>query len=135
MRKPEQLLWDAIRRVVPSGYWLQRIENSAGEGMADLLCSCRATQKSAFIELKAPKRPKFVSTRLMRTAELSAAQINWHTKAAIYGLRTFILARDDHNQVYLFPGTMAEKVNHISVQNALAHHSHSSLKTIFERLV
>jgi hypothetical protein len=107
MRKPEQKLWDSMKRNKPSGVSMERVENAASEGFPDVF----VMSANAWVELKAPKLPARHTTRLFGKQGLSVDQINWHLRAARFGVHSFILARDDALQLYLIPGSAAQVMN------------------------
>ena len=116
MRKQEQKLWDTMKRqLTPSEFWMQRIENVMISGMPDVYVVSDAG-RTAWVELKAPTRPKRDSTPLLGKSEgLSVEQINWHIIAARRGLRTYILIRCSLGSVYLVEGKHSANINAMSV--------------------
>ena len=79
MRKPEQLLWDAMKQHTPAALWLQRVENVVGEGMPDVYVGC----SGKWVELKAAERiPIKSTTPLLGRGGMRQSQINWHLKNA-----------------------------------------------------
>lgn len=112
MRRQEQRLWDTMKRRAPGGWWLQRFENAVGVGMPDVY----VVPGGAWVELKAPDRPMRADTALLGPQGLSQPQINWHLKAASYGIPTYILIRDSENALHLIEGRYAEEVNYWNVQ-------------------
>jgi hypothetical protein len=133
MRKAEQALWDTMRRNKPAGCWLQRIENMAGSGEPDVLVI--RMNFCGWAELKAPMRPKRETTALLGKKEgLRPSQINWHLKAATYGVPTYILIRDNHGALLLVPGSLAKEVNNLARNELKKRSVAESWKTIFEVL-
>lgn len=112
-RFKEQKLWDAMKRNLPKSFWMQRIENVVGEGIPDVYVAA-PRGKYAWVELKAPIAPKKATTRLLGTEGLRKSQINWHIKAARKGTRSFILIRDDVNNMFLIPSYLADKINEMT---------------------
>jgi len=105
MRKDEQKLWDTMRRRKPSSIWLQRVENVVGEGMPDVYVS----DIGAWIELKAPRGTGAV---LLDTSKLRQSQINWHAKAYVHQIKSYILIRTTKTgNIYLVPGEYAYAIN------------------------
>lgn len=109
MRKKEQLLWDAMKRNRPKRLWLSRIENVATDGMPDVFCVFRGQQ--LWVELKSPRRPKRPTTRFLGDEGLRRSQINWHLRAAANGVRSYVLIRDDHKDIFLVPCRHAAEIN------------------------
>lgn len=92
MRKPEQRLWDRLRRARPPGLYLERIENMVGEGRPDV----DALWHGYFtpVELKAqPRLPVRADTRVFGDDGLSVEQCNWHLNWARHGGRSLIIAQ------------------------------------------
>ena len=113
MRKAEQKVWDAMKRRAPKDFWLQRVENLAGEGMPDVYVS--RLSGGPWVELKAAKLPKRATTKVMGDDGVRTSQRNWHMKAATKGIRSYILLRIDHPDhlrlPLLFHGTWADDIN------------------------
>lgn len=113
-RLKEQRLWDSFKTyAVAEGktfFWLQRVENMVGEGIPDVYCSA-LNGAECWVELKAPIRPKRATTRLLGDQGLRFSQINWHLKAAQFNVRSFVLIRDDHSNLYLLDGRHAKSMN------------------------
>lgn len=108
-----------MSRNAPRGAWLSRVENSVGEGMPDVYAVDHDCY--SWVELKAVKRPKRPNTRFLGDEGLRNSQESWHMKAAIKGLRSYILVRDDHMALYLLPNTIAETVNEMPLKEILSH--------------
>jgi len=117
VRKAEQRLWDTLRRRAPREAWIQRLENIVGEGWPDVYAVGTA-RRAVWIELKAPTRPKRSTTPLLGRQGLNPDQINWHLKAHSHGIPTFVLARDDTGELFLFPGEHAAKINGFDISTA-----------------
>lgn len=117
MRKQEQRLWDTMTRNRPSGFWLERIENLVGDGIPDVRGVTRHGEEF-WVELKAPKRPARPTTRLLGDEGLRESQVNWHLKAAHYGMRAYTLIRDDTSALFLIP-SKAELIDELNDLPAL----------------
>lgn len=78
MRKPEQLLWDAMKRNLPKSLDLQRVENMVGDGMPDVYVGA----SGKWVELKVPPHiPARASTPLLGAKYgLRLSQKNWLMK-------------------------------------------------------
>lgn len=109
MRKPEQKLYDQLKKHAPPTAWLQRVENLVGEGMPDVHVS--GPESECWIELKFAKRPKRATTRLLGNQGLRPSQINWHLKAGTKAMCTYILILDDLGMLYLIDGRQAANIN------------------------
>ncbi len=109
MRKPEQKLYDKMRKNAPNTSWLQRIENIVAEGMPDVHVS--GPESECWVELKAVNRPKRETTRLLGTEGLRPSQVNWHLKAGTKRMTTFILITDDEGNLWLVEGKHAASIN------------------------
>ena len=111
MRTAEQQLWDTMKRNAPADFWLQRIENGVAVGMPDVFAAAKDATWQHWIELKAPKRPARATTKLLAKYGVSQNQINWHLKAAIYEISSWILIRDSVGALFLIPGKHAWACN------------------------
>ena len=111
-RKPEQQLWDRMRK----GVWdprirLERIENAAGEGIPDVLSI--SAGKVRPIELKTNIRPARASTPLLGKAKgLRLSQRNWHLDWRNFG-GTSLIVIGIHGEDYYFciDGRHADNIN------------------------
>lgn len=106
MRKPEQRLWDAMRRAQPVLTWAQRVENVVADGMPDVWLA-----PDTWIELKTVVTPKKEGTPFLSSSKLRPSQVNWHMKAARHAVRSFILVRDETGVMYLLSGRSAGYAN------------------------
>lgn len=114
MRQKEQKFWDSMRGNAPTWTWLQRVENGVNDGMPDVYGA--ANHGTDFwLELKAVTRPARASTRLLGDEGLRQSQVNWHLKAARFGVNSWIAIRDSFNNVFLVPGRFAAEVDEMSV--------------------
>lgn len=122
MRKPEQKLFDTMKRQLSHQFWIQRVENDVGEGISDVILTMMHGRRPVFVELKSFEPPKRLSTRAFRPGKgMRESQIGWHLKAHKHGLKTFVLARNRKvsHDLYLFPGSIAAMLNDMSMQDFL----------------
>lgn len=110
MRKPEQQLWDTMRNNQhrPKGVALDRIENGVGVGIPDVLL--RKMDWQTWIELKVFALPAKMTSKALKKGSMRQEQINWHLQHAAFGLFSYILIRNDRNDLYLMPGHLADKL-------------------------
>lgn len=91
MRKPEQRLWDYLRRWLAPAVLLERVENIWGNGTPDVFGMANGI--SRWMELKAceelPSRGS--SMVLGKSAGLNVDQVNWHVNAAAHGCTHLIV--------------------------------------------
>jgi len=114
MRKREQLLWDAMKRNLPSSLWLQRVENLAGDGMPDVYVGATG----AWVELKAPSKiPVRASTPLLGAEGLRTSQLNWFLKNTVaeHAPPAFVLIRTIAGELLMIRGDVAADVNKMSL--------------------
>lgn len=91
-RKPEQALWDRLRRARPPWLYLERIENMVGEGRPDVDALWRGLFTP--IELKARLTlPARAGTWVFGDNGLSVEQRNWHLTWNNHGGRSLIIAQ------------------------------------------
>lgn len=126
MRLPEQRLWDRVRDNMLVGMWAQRVENSLGAGMPDVVIIDKESslQRTSWVELKVNEnRPVRDKTPFLgKSKGLSAEQINWHMDCAQHGGKSWILAAlgsKPSRQIILVSGVLAARINSMSVQEAL----------------
>lgn len=134
MRKPEQRLWDAMRTACPPDILLDRIENVAGVGTADLFVKAKTAARSCWIELKAANLPKRAVTRVLGERGLSTEQINWHSRRQTFAVPTYVLLRDDSMQLYLISGIKALSINAMTQPELAAASLASSWGAVWEVL-
>lgn len=114
MRKPEQRLWDSMRRNNKKQLHkinLERVENVVTVGMPDIYVKYYSAE--CWVELKTCKLPKRETTRVLGDKGLTTEQINWHHKHNVYGLRSYILIKAG-NELYLLPNKYAERINEMT---------------------
>jgi hypothetical protein len=134
MRKPEQLLWDAMKRNAPAYVWLERQENVVSEGGPDVAVR-RARNKQSWAELKCAVLPARATTAVLgKRNGLNQQQINWHLKAASMDIPTFVLVRDDAKTLYLLAGEHAASINEFNRGELASHSLASSWPEIFREL-
>lgn len=113
MRKPEQLLWDRMRRNLKgSGIWLERLENVVGTGRPDI----DATYDGCVtvVELKQVESfPVRATTPVLGSKGLRLAQENWWLEANKHGRRGIIIVGVGP-WVYGFEGWRSEHINKLS---------------------
>lgn len=129
MRKPEQLVWDAMRCNCPDRVWLQRVENIVGVGMPDVFVQA-ASGRMSWVELKAVVIPKREETSLVRDKGLSPEQKNWHRKSS----SSYVLIRDSGRNLYLFSGRDADEINRWTKIECEDRRVASTWQGIFEEL-
>lgn len=113
MRKPEQKLWDVLRRNCPQNILLERIENLVETGTPDFhLVSRRGV---AWVELKAIESPpKRATTPLLGDKGCNPSQINWHLNYARFGGISYILigvGKMHHRTFFAVDGCHAPIIN------------------------
>jgi hypothetical protein len=113
MRKPEQRFWDTIRRNTDKAIYIERIENSAGDGTPDTIALHRGLV--SWLELKTGNVPVRAETRVQWRTPLTVPQRNWHLTWKQNGGISYILARVGMSN-YLIPGADAERINDINVK-------------------
>ncbi len=136
MRLKEQKLWDSMRAAQPKGrgLWMQRIENSVGEGIPDVLVMGRQGAV-CWVELKAPVRPKRETTAFLGVKQgVRISQENWHVKAHSLEQKSYVLIRDDHNKLYLVDNSHVASLNS-AVRSVVEHWSLASdWKSVFNTI-
>jgi len=133
-RLKEQRLWDAVRRNAPKSWWLQRVENVVVEGMPDVFIAA-SFGVGIWLELKAPIRPKRLSTRLLGNGGLRPSQINWQMKAATKGLRAFTLIRDDEGVLFNVPCAYVRGINELSTSDMLSIYQIKDWEQLWRNLI
>jgi len=111
MRKPEQRLWDAMRKNNKKQLHtinLERVENYITAGMPDVHCKYHGVE--CWVELKVASLPKKEGTRVMGRKGLRIEQINWHKKHHSFGLKSYILLKTG-NRLFLIANKHTESVN------------------------
>jgi hypothetical protein len=108
-RRPEQRLWDRLRKVAANRLYTERIENLVGVGRPDV--DTLVSGSFMPIELKQiaawPARP---STKVLGRNGLSQVQKNWHLNWHRWGGRSLIVVGVE-DEVFTFNGATADHVN------------------------
>jgi hypothetical protein len=108
-RRPEQRLWDRLRKVAAGRLHTERIENLVGAGRPDLDTLVGGSFMP--IELKQidgwPARP---ATRVLGDSGLSRVQKNWHLNWRNWGGQSLIVV-GVADEVFTFNGATADHVN------------------------
>lgn len=116
MRKPEQLLWDRIKRAndaVHGPLLLERLENSVGSGRPDVdgLCNGRFWP----IELKAipiSEIPARSGTPLLGKARgLNPQQMNWHKDWQDHGGKSIVAIGVGSHEIIAMGGRHGDLIN------------------------
>lgn len=108
-RKPEQRLWDRLRKAAANRIHTERIENIVGVGRPDVDTLCAGSFVP--VELKQVDGwPKRAATRVLGDKGLSQDQKNWHLTWRRWGGDSLIVVGVGQD-VYAFGGAMADYVN------------------------
>ena len=109
MRRPEQRLWDRLRKAAAGRVHTERIENLVGVGRPDV--DTLVSGSFVPVELKSvlswPVKP---ATKVLGRSGLSQVQKNWHLNWRQWGGRSLIVVEVD-GEVFTFNGTTADYVN------------------------
>lgn len=108
MRKPEQRLWDRMRKALGQKYYLERIENGVSAGRPDVDLMWRGIVLP--FELKVGTYPKRPSTPILGKSGLNQNQLNWWLTWRKHGGQGFILVGVEQD-IFLVPGKYSEQVN------------------------
>lgn len=128
-RLKEQRLYDALKAARPSDVRLERIENVVANGTPDVHVKVQGA--SCWLELKAPKRPKRETTRLLGNEGLNQDQLNWFFEAARFGLPAYVLIRDDSREIFLVPAAHCERINELTAAQLRAVSVAESLSGVY----
>lgn len=113
MKVDEKRLMTALRLAAQGRRtWVQRVENVVVDGTPDVLL-ISPCGRHVWVELKVATRPKRATTPVLGARGMRQEQINWHEKAALMCVETYILIRDDEAELYLIPGELAGSVNNM----------------------
>lgn len=132
MRKDEQRVWDTMKRNAPDGLWMERVENMVADGMPDLWVG--SMLRHCWVELKAAKMPKRVTTPLLGSDGLRTSQMNWHRKAHARGLPVYTLTRDDKGGLYLVGCEHSDDLNAMPAVVMMQHSLADNWVDIFKEL-
>lgn len=108
-RRPEQRLWDRLRKVAAGKLHTERIENIVGVGRPDV--DTLVAGSFVPIELKQIERwPARANTRVLGDKGLSQVQKNWHLIWRRWGGTSLIVVGVE-DEVFAFSGATADHVN------------------------
>lgn len=113
MRRPEQNFWQTIRSHVPREVWAQRVENGLVPGMPDVFVTSKHGKQS-WMELKVIDEPVRKTTCWLKRGDLRLPQINWHMKAAVMNIPTFIVLRTNKKEMFIAPGKHAPEIHNFT---------------------
>lgn len=105
-------MYDAMKRNCADGVRLERVENAVNTGTPDVHGTRRG--RTCWIELKVLRRPRRPATPLFKKKTMRKEQVAWHLSYASVGGRSVILVRDNLQQLYLFPGSMANVLHELT---------------------
>lgn len=109
MRKPEQRLWDRLRKAAVGKIYTERIENLVGVGRPDI--DTLVAGSFVPIELKQIAAwPVRVGTRVMGERGLSQVQKNWHLTWRRWGGNSLVVVGVGQD-VFAFDGALADSLN------------------------
>lgn len=112
MRKPEQRLWDRLRKAAAGRIHAERIENVVGVGRPDV--DTLVAGSFVPVELKQVAAwPVRHSTRVLGDKGLSQQQKNWHLIWRLWG-GTSLIVVGVGDEIYAFSGQHADRVNEFS---------------------
>lgn len=132
MRKPEQRLYDTMKSNCANGVRLERVENGVNTGTPDVHAMRRGVTR--WIELKVVKRPARITTPLIKRDTMRRDQVAWHVSYNAAGGRSFILARDDRRQLYLFPGALALELHTLPFGHCYQLYAHRDWAEVYEEM-
>ena len=108
-RKPEQRLWDRLRKAAAGAVHTERIENLVGVGRPDV--DTLVAGSFVPVELKQVDGwPVRSSTRVLGSSGLSQVQKNWHLNWRNWG-GTSLIVVGVGEEVFAFSGERADAVN------------------------
>lgn len=109
MRKPEQRLWDRLRKAASGRVHAERMENLVGVGRPDV--DTLVAGSFVPLELKyVAAWPARTTTKVLGDKGLSQVQKNWHLTWRNWGGHSMIVVGVD-DEVYAFSGATADHVN------------------------
>lgn len=119
MRKPEQRLWDRLRKAAAGRIHTERIENVVGVGRPDV--DTLVAGSFVPVELKQVAAwPARAGTKVLGRDGLSQVQKNWHLTWRNWG-GTSLIVVGVGDEIFAFSGERADEVNDyntIQFQNA-----------------
>ncbi len=133
MRKPEQRLWDKLRKAAAGRVRMERLENLVGVGRPDVDSLVGGSVMP--IELKqVASWPARAATKVLGDKGLRQAQKNWHLDWRRWGGQSMIVVGVG-DEVFGFSGTVADEINDYTTQQFKAAAMVVGLKPIVELLI
>jgi hypothetical protein len=132
-RRPEQRLWDRLRKVAAGKLHTERIENIVGVGRPDV--DTLVAGSFVPIELKQiDKWPARASTRVLGNNGLSQVQKNWHLIWRRWG-GTSLIVVGVADEAFAFSGATADHVNEYNTREFRSAAMVIGLENIVDMLV
>lgn len=132
-RRPEQRLWDRLRKTAAGRLYTERIENLVGVGRPDV--DTLVAGNFVPIELKQVAGwPARASTKVLGRNGLSQVQKNWHLAWRSWG-GTSLIVVGVADEVFAFNGATADYVNEYNTAEFRAAAMIIGLDNIVEMLV
>lgn len=115
MRKPEQRLWDRMRKHLGGKLYMERLENMVGTGRPDLDLMIDGILVPT--ELKAVEVwPKRVTSKVLgKTKGLNQEQLNWHMEWHRWGGQSLVIVAVGTKQFFI-PGHLHDIINDMPAQ-------------------
>lgn len=132
MRKPEQRLYDTMKRNCADGVRLERVENGVNPGTPDVHAIREGRVR--WLELKVVERPARPATTLLKRNTLRVEQVAWHLSYTSCGGHSFIVVRDSHLQLYLFHGSLALQLHEYPLYDCVRHFACNSWQQLYEEI-
>lgn len=112
MRRPEQRLWDRLRKAAAGKIHTERVENIVGVGRPDV--DTLVSGSFVPIELKQiPGWPARAETRVLGDKGLSQVQKNWHVNWRRWGGTSLVVVGVGED-VFAFDGALADHLNELN---------------------
>jgi len=118
MRKPEQRLWDAMRRNIGPQVLMKRVENYLEAGMPDTIALSRG--HVTWIETKVGHWPARATTRIQWNHPLQIEQCNFHLDWRQQDGHSIIVAGIG-DEIFMIPGSNADDFNNLKGHHMIHH--------------
>lgn len=120
MRRPEQLLWDRMRRAIGREFYLERVENLVMPGRPDVDVMWRGMTLPVELKSRATMPSRTATPALGASHGLNPNQLNWWLRWTQCGGSGFIVV-EIRDILFAIPSEFSEQINRMTMAEFRPH--------------